>query len=115
MRAQAIDVVARARELPPFTPTSLGEVDGVTLALCRGGGEMSFWHVNECDELQYCVQGSCTFLLRADGHELAPVEAGAGDLVVVPAGVEHRVLAGPDSVVLNVVRQSAGAVVEERP
>jgi 1,2-dihydroxy-3-keto-5-methylthiopentene dioxygenase len=45
-------------------------------------------HTHDDDEVRYFVEGSGMFCIRAGGRVLA-LECGAGDLIVLPAGLRH--------------------------
>ncbi|WP_188869871.1 cupin domain-containing protein [Halarchaeum rubridurum] len=58
------------------------------------------WHSHaDADELFYVVEGALTVEYREDG-DVDAVELAAGDLTVVPAGVEHRPVADGEAKVL---------------
>jgi quercetin dioxygenase-like cupin family protein len=99
-----IDLLARAREEPPFAPRSVGRIGEVTVNLARGGGLMPLWHTSDEPEYQICLHGSCRFELMIDGVSLEPVEIGPGELLVIPPGVAHRVECSADTVAVNVCR-----------
>jgi quercetin dioxygenase-like cupin family protein len=56
-------------------------------------------HKHEQEQISYVVRGSIMFTLEQSAHQLKP-----GDLVVIPPGTPHEVLAGPSGAeVLSVV------------
>lgn len=71
-----------------FSPKVIGEVNDVYVKVAKIKGEDIPWHnhKNE-DELFYIVEGSLLFEL--EGQE--PFMMRAGDLYIVPRGVNHRV------------------------
>lgn len=53
-------------------------------------------HSHTYEKVLYCVSGSITFVLEADGKRL---QLQAGDRLVVPPGTVHSALVGPLGVV----------------
>ena len=49
-------------------------------------------HNHGFEKVLYCVNGSITFVLEAEGKQL---ELKAGDRMVLPAGTIHSALVGP--------------------
>jgi mannose-6-phosphate isomerase-like protein (cupin superfamily) len=71
-----------------WSPKIVAELNGQHVKLVKFSGEF-VWHLHEReDELFYVVQGSFRMDFRDRSVELA-----AGDLLVVPRGVEHRPVA----------------------
>lgn len=72
----------------PWTPKVIGEVDDYEIKIVRIEGEF-VWHAHaEVDEVFVVLDGDMTIQFR-DGD----VSLGAGELLVVPKGVEHRPVA----------------------
>ena len=79
----------------PWRPKTLGEVSGHAVKLAKLHGEF-VWHQHEdADEMFLCVDGSVRVELRDKVIELS-----AGEMLIVPAGVEHRPVAEDEATVL---------------
>jgi mannose-6-phosphate isomerase-like protein (cupin superfamily) len=78
-----------------WSPKIIAELNGQHVKLVKFQGPF-VWHSHEHeDELFYVVRGSfhMEFRDRAEGQASRTVELRAGDLLVVPRGVEHRPVA----------------------
>jgi mannose-6-phosphate isomerase-like protein (cupin superfamily) len=80
-------------------PVGLATANQTILRLARLDGAFD-WHSHEEDELFLCWEGA----FRIELADAEPVSLGAGDLFVVPAGVEHRPVADAPAVTLLVER-----------
>lgn len=94
-----LEKVCLAEKLALFTeqwsPKIVAALNGQHVKLARLQGEF-VWHRHEAqDELFLVLEGELTVELR-DGE----VRLGAGELLVVPRGVEHRPVAAREAKVL---------------
>ncbi len=71
-----------------WSPKIIGSLDGWTLRLVKLQGEFVWHHHKNEDELFLVLHGALSIKLR-DGE----VRLGAGELVIVPRGVEHMPVA----------------------
>lgn len=79
----------------PWTPKVAAELNGQQVRVAKLEGPF-VWHAHEHeDELFYVVDGALELQFRDGAVQLA-----AGELCVVPRGVEHRPVARPTASVL---------------
>ena len=89
MAAPTVSLAQRAAALTePWQPIDLVTVNDAIVRLARLDGEFP-WHTHDEDEMFLCWSG--TFRVEIDHAD--HVQLSAGDLFVVPAGVEHRPVA----------------------
>jgi len=87
--SQLVSIVDHAAALTePWKPTDLVQVNDAIVRLARLDGEFP-WHHHDEDELFICWSG--TFQVEMAGS--AAIQLSAGDLLVVPAGTQHRPVA----------------------
>lgn len=72
-----------------WEPRIAGELNGQAVKLAKVDGEFVWHHHDEADELFLVVEGE----LRLEFRDREDVTLGAGELFVVPRGVEHRPVA----------------------
>lgn len=78
-----------------WRPTTLGAVSGHEVKLAKLKGEF-VWHQHEdADEMFLCVAGSVRIELKDGAVTLNP-----GEMLIVPAGTQHRPVAEEEATVL---------------
>jgi mannose-6-phosphate isomerase-like protein (cupin superfamily) len=86
---EPISIQALADALPgPWQPKEVVTVNDSIVRIARLEGEFS-WHHHDEDELFLCWDGS--FRIEFEGAPAATLKA--GEVLVVPKGVEHRPVA----------------------
>jgi mannose-6-phosphate isomerase-like protein (cupin superfamily) len=113
MTCVPIDLLQKARAIDAaWSPRVVAEVNDYQLKLSRVEGEF-VWHDHpETDEAFIVLAGALRLEFR-DGA----VDLHAGELYVVPHGVEHRPVAEPDTLLLVIEPRgvrNTGRVVTER-
>jgi mannose-6-phosphate isomerase-like protein (cupin superfamily) len=79
----------------PWQPRVVAELNGQVVKVVRLRGEFIWHQHDQADELFFVMSGRLRLELRS-----GPVTLSAGELFVVPAGVEHRPVAEPECEVL---------------
>lgn len=99
-----------------WSPHVAARVNGQEVRLAKLDGAFD-WHAHEgVDEAFMVIRGAFVMELR-DEEGARAIEMTEGDLLVVPAGVEHRPVAARECWVLlieNAGTRNTGAVVTER-
>jgi mannose-6-phosphate isomerase-like protein (cupin superfamily) len=73
-----------------YSPRIVGRVNDYDVKVAHARGE-HVWHVHEdTDEFFFVVNGRFDVTLREPGEPERTVELGAGDIFVVPKGIEHK-------------------------
>jgi mannose-6-phosphate isomerase-like protein (cupin superfamily) len=95
-----ISINDAARRLErPFEPADLVAVNDAIVRIAAIDGEFP-WHHHDEDELFLCWEGA----FRIETQDGEPVELTAGEIYVVPRGIEHRPVAERRAVVLMLER-----------
>ncbi len=76
-------------------PKIVAELNGQYVKLARLQGEFVWHHHEQEDELFLVVEGRLTIQFRDDDVTLE-----RGEMIVVPAGVEHKPIAGQEALVM---------------
>jgi quercetin dioxygenase-like cupin family protein len=58
----------------------------------NGPGDRYAPHSHTYEKVLYCVEGSITFMLEAEGRQL---DLNSGDRMVLPSGTIHSAIVGP--------------------
>ena len=86
-----------------WTPKIIAEANGQLIKIAKGSGEL-VWHTHEEeDELFLVFKGQLTLLMRDK-----EVVLNAGEMFVVPKGVEHCPKAEPDTHFMMIEPASTG-------
>jgi len=82
-----------------WNPRIAGELNGQLVKLVKFQGAFTWHHHEHEEELFFVVKGRFRMDYREDGHE-REVWIEAGELIIVPRGVEHRPFAEQETEVL---------------
>lgn len=98
----ALSPLQLATELSEYwSPKVIGELDNNYLKVAKIKGQLA-WHSHEHeDELFYILKGS----LKLEMHDRT-VELNAGEMFVVPKGVEHNPIAEEECLLMLVEKKS---------
>jgi mannose-6-phosphate isomerase-like protein (cupin superfamily) len=81
-----------------WRPRIIGEVNGSKVQLAKLAGEF-VWHKHpESDDFFYVVSGR----IEIDFRDAPTLVLDEGDLLIIPAGVEHRPRAEREAAILNI-------------
>jgi mannose-6-phosphate isomerase-like protein (cupin superfamily) len=87
-----------------WSPKIVAELNGHHVKLAKLEGAFDFHHHDDTDELFYVLHGR----LRVEYRDREAIWLHAGDLLVVPRGVEHRPVAPEETHVMLV--EQAGTI-----
>jgi quercetin dioxygenase-like cupin family protein len=81
-----------------WRPRIVGQVNGSKVQLSKFAGEF-VWHSHpESDDFFYVVKGR----IEIDFRDREPAVLDEGDLLIIPAGVEHRPRADEEAWIINI-------------
>jgi mannose-6-phosphate isomerase-like protein (cupin superfamily) len=81
-----------------WRPRIVGEVNGSKVQLAKFAGEFVWHKHSESDDFFYVVAGR----IEIDFRDQPSVVLEEGDLLIIPAGVEHRPRAEREASILNI-------------
>lgn len=98
MADEPIDIAAAAAALPEYwSQKTIGEANGNLFKVAKGIGSTTWHKHDDQDEVFFVYRGRLTIQLRTGDVELS-----AGDMFIVPRGVEHCPRADEDVLLLLV-------------
>ena len=91
---EKINLAAKLSLFPDhWSPKIVGELNGQQVKLVKMQGAFEFHHHRDEDELFLVLDGGFRMEFLGEDGAVRPVELRAGEMIVVPRGVEHRPVA----------------------
>lgn len=91
---EKINLAAKLALFPDhWSPKIVGELNGQQVKLVKMQGAFEFHHHRDEDELFLVLDGGFRMEFLGEDGAVRPVELRAGEMIVVPRGVEHRPVA----------------------
>ena len=87
-----------------YKPHIVSEFNGHEVMVAKLKGDFVWHHHDDTDDFFLVIEGELGIRLRIDGEE-STVTLSAGELFIVPAGVEHQPFADEECQVMLIERQ----------